>query len=113
MGFENRRHNRIDVALEVRVRGMDRYGLPFQETTSSANVSRSGCSFQTSQELELGTELEVEIYRRVPGPRGTAPFFTKGVVMRAIPEAPDQYLIGIQFTGPQFSTFSSESTTSE
>jgi hypothetical protein len=58
----------------------------------------------------MGSELEIEIYRRVPGPRGEAPFLTKGVVARIIPLELDQYSIGIQFTGPHFPTYSSEST---
>lgn len=110
MGIENRRQHRIGVALEVRVRGSDRYGLPFEELTHSDNVSRGGCSFLTTYELEVGSELEIEILRRVPGPRGHVPFLTKGLVMRAAPADPEHSLLGVRFTGPQFPTYSSEST---
>lgn len=110
MSTEGRRYHRISVALEVRVRGVDRHGLSFEETTQSANVSRGGFSFETSLQLEMGAELEVEIYRRVPGPRGQVPFLTKGVVVRLVPAELDQFAVGVQFTGPQFPAYSSEST---
>ena len=110
MGMENRRQHRISVALEVQIRGTDLYGLSFAETTSSANVSRGGCSVETSYELAMGAELEVEILRRVPGRSEPSPFFTQGVVMRVAKTADDRYAVGIQFTGPHFPTYSSEST---
>ncbi len=111
MGEESRRQRRMGVALEVRLRGVDRYGLPFEEATVSANLSRGGCSFQISHEIEIGTELEVEILRNPIGRRVLSPFLTRGVVLRAAKAGEDQYNIGIQFTGPQFPTFSGEDTT--
>ena len=109
MGLENRRQSRIAVALEVRIRGTDLYGLSFEETTSSDNVSRGGCSVETSYELEVGSELELEIMRRVPGRGGVSPFLTQGVVQRVAKAEDDRQIVGIQFTGPQFPTYSSES----
>ena len=111
MGFQQRRQSRISVAMEVRIRGTDRSGLSFEETTSSDNVSRSGCSLPVSHELDLGTELEVEILRRIPGRTEPSPFLTRGVVMRSVPIDVERYMIGIQFTGPRFPTYSSENTT--
>ena len=110
MGLENRRQHRISVALEVRIRGTDLYGLPFTETTSSSNVSRGGCSVETSYELAMGAELEVEILRRVPGRSEPSLFLTQGVVMRVAKAEEDRFAVGIQFTGPHFPTYSSEST---
>ena len=111
MGEDQRRQHRIAVALEVRVRGADRYGLPFEETTVSSDVSRGGCSIQISHEVDTGSELEIEILRRTVGRRGLIPFLTTGVVVRTIKGEPDQYTLAIQFTGPQFPTFSREDTT--
>lgn len=110
MGLENRRQHRIGVALEVRIRGNNRDGLPFQETTHSHDVSSGGCSVETTHELRAGSELEIEIYRHVPGPRGTAPFLTKGVVIRIGHAEPGRFTIAVRFTGPQFPTFRSETT---
>ncbi len=110
MSEESRRQRRMAVALEVRVRGNGRYGLPFEETVMSDDISRGGCSLDLSQELEIGAELEIEILRRVPGRGGSVPFLTQGVVLRTAPSGADQYQVGIRFTGPQFPTYSSEST---
>ena len=119
MGTEQRRQNRLAVALEVHVRGTDRAGLGFEESVFSTNISRGGCSVEISRELDVGAAVEVEILRRVPGPAGVSPFLTQGVVMRCVPGAPadpasgsanDLYSVGIQFTGPQFPTYASENT---
>ena len=122
MGVEHRRQNRLAVALEVRIRGADRAGISFEESVFSHDISRGGCSLELSRELETGADLEVEILRRVPGPAGTSPFVTQGVVLRAVPAsgpdrttppANDLYAVAIQFTGPHFPTYSSESTEGE
>lgn len=109
MSFEHRRQRRLAVALEVRVRGTDRYGLPFEEKVMSDDISREGCSLELTQELEVGAELEVEILRRIPGRPVSVPFLTQGVVQRIIPLGADQYRVGIRFTGSHFPTYSSES----
>ena len=117
MGVEHRRQHRLGVALEVRIRGVDRAGITFEETAFSHDISRGGCSLEISRELESGAELEVEILRHVPGPAGANPFETQGVVLRCVPAAgPDRpnpsgddlYTVGIQFTGPHFPTYASE-----
>ena len=113
MGIEQRKQHRIDVSLEIRVTGTDRYGLPIDETVASSNVSRGGCSVQILQEAEMGAELAVEIHRRTPGRPEAAPFLTQGVVMRVARGEDDTYILGIRFTGPQFPTFSSETTGGE
>ena len=113
MGIEQRKQHRIGVALEIRVCGTDRYGLPIDETSTSDNISRGGCSVQIMQEAELGAELDVEIHRRVPGRAETTPFLTKGVVLRVARAEGDLYTLGIRFTGQQFPTYSSETTGSE
>ena len=115
MGAEHRRQHRIAVALEVRIRGVDRAGIPFEEAMHSDNVSRGGCSLELLRELEVGAPLDVEILRHLPGREGLL-FLTRGVVVRCAPAgAPgeDRYLIGIQFTGPHFPTYASEETAGE
>ena len=111
MGENNRHQHRLGVELEMRVSGTDQDGLPFEEATSSDDVSRGGCSFHTSHEVNIGSELELEILRPGVGRRPPTPFLTKGVVLRAIHTGPDQYTVGVQFTGPHFPTYSSEGTT--
>ena len=109
MGVEVRRQHRLAVALEVRIRGTDRAGLPFEDTTFSSNISRGGCSLEISRELDLGAELEIEILRRIPG-REPILFLTQGVVLRSAPVGEGHYTTGIHFTGPQFPTYASENT---
>ena len=94
----------------MRVRGVGRDGLPFEEATSSDDVSRGGCSFHTAHDLEVGSELELEILRRNGAGRAPTPFLTTGVVRRLIKVPPDQCILAIEFIGPQFPTFVSEST---
>jgi len=113
MGAEQRSQHRLAVALEVRIRGADRAGLTFEEAVFSRDISRGGCSVELSRELALGADVAIEILRRVPGPAGTSPFVTQGVVMRCAPADPsaasDLFSIGIQFTGPHFPTYARES----
>ena len=110
MGEQARRQRRIGVALEVQIKGVDRFGLPFAVTTVSDNVSRGGCSFQLSHEVVIGVELEVEIHRNPVGRRVATPFLTTGEVMRMDNSGEDQYIVGVRFTGPQFPTYSGEDT---
>jgi hypothetical protein len=107
---EQRRHHRLGVALEMRVRGKDLLGMPFEETTESGDVSRSGCSFHSSHEMETGSELELEFLRRFVAHTQPAPFFTRGEVVRVIPLDPDRYDVRVHFTGPHFPSYSSEAT---
>ena len=101
----------MGVALEMRVRGMGRDGLPFDEATLSSDVSRGGCSFELTQEVELDAQLELEITRRTAARRSPPPpFFTTGAVLRAIKLEPAGWRICVQFTGPQFPTYASENT---
>ncbi len=113
MTDDQRRHHRIGVALEVKIRGETREGNAFEETVHSNDVSRGGCSFQTEHDLPEGTELEIEIYRRITGPLGQTPFLTQGSVVRIVSADPTHRIVGVRFTGPQFPTYSSESTSSE
>jgi PilZ domain-containing protein len=94
----------------MRVRGKDRLGIPFDETTQSAGVSQGGCSFHSSHEMETGSELELEFHRRFAAHIAPAPFLTTGEVLRVVVLAPERFEISVRFTGPHFPSFSSEAT---
>ena len=98
------------MALEIVIRGNDRLGIPFEEATESDDVSRGGCSFHSVHEVENGTELDLEILRRYSLYRPPAPFLTTGVAVRVTPLDAERFEIGVRFTGPQFPSYSSEST---
>jgi len=108
VGEEQRRQHRIGVALEVIITGANRHGIAFEETTHSNDVSRGGCSFYTAHEISVGAELDIEIIRHLTGSQSS--FLTRGLVLRAVEEAPDRMLIAVRFIGPQFPTYSSETT---
>jgi hypothetical protein len=105
VGDQQRRQHRIGVSLELRIRGRDVPGFVFEESTQSHDVSRGGCSFETTHEVAVGAELDIEILRHYG-----LPFTTTGQVLRATRAGPGRYTLGVRFTGPQFPTYSSEIT---
>lgn len=107
MGVEQRRQSRLNVSMQALIKGKDRFGQPFDERTSSENISRGGLMFLTKRELPDGAELDITIPRPPIGRREQAPFFTTGKVIRAIREG-EEFRIAVQFTGPQFRTFVKE-----
>ncbi len=108
MGIENRRQSRLNVSLNALVKGVDRFGQPFDESTSSENISQGGLMLMTKRELAAGADLDITIPRPPIGRREQAPFFTTGKVIRSIPEG-EEFRVAVQFTGPQFRTFVKES----
>ena len=108
MEEQQRRQHRIGVALEVHIRGRDHQKLSFEEATQSNDVSRGGCSFYSTHEIELGSELEIEIVRYITG--SASAFSTRGLVLRTAAEAPGRHFVAVRFIGPQFPTYSREST---
>src|SRR5512140_766579 len=107
MGIEHRRQSRLNVSMNAMIKGKDRYGAAFDETTASENISRGGLAFRTRRELEEGADLDIVIPRPPIGQREQTPFFTTGKVVRAQPEG-GEYVVAVQFTGPQFRTFMRE-----
>ena len=103
---EKRISKRLVVTLPLLVRGADRHGVKFEDTTESYNVSRNGASFLTRRELAEGEELDLIIPGRGPG--GHRDFETKGKVRRIIERGNRHWEIGVEFTGPRFRTFMSE-----
>jgi len=107
MGLEHRRQNRLNVSMSALIKGIDRLGLPFDETIPSENISRGGFAFRTTRDLAEGADLEIAISRPPIGRREQAPFFTTGRIVRVSQDG-EEYLIAVQFTGPQFRTYVSE-----
>ncbi|HXE75669.1 MAG TPA: PilZ domain-containing protein [Candidatus Xenobia bacterium] len=110
-GANRRRHNRLEVALPLVVRGRDAYGAAFEDSTASYNVSREGASFVTRRELLVGQSLELIIPHR-PRPHEVSPrpdFETTGVVRRLISRTEGEWEVGIEFTGPRLRTWMPES----
>ena len=98
MGVEHRKQSRLGVSMQVLIKGTDRLGSPFDEASSSENISRGGLAFLTKRELEPGAELDIVIPRPPNGPREQAPFFTTGKIIRILPEG-DEFRIAVEFTG--------------
>jgi hypothetical protein len=101
-GIERRKEKRVQVHLPVEIRGTDRNGARFDETTTSENLCRGGVAFTLSRELDLGAMLDISI----PLPRGAqksddADFATRGQV-RHVYMAGSSRVFGVAFTGPRF-----------
>ena len=103
---EKRISKRLIVALPMLVRGADRHGLKFEDTTESYNLSRNGTSYLTTREMVEGEEVDLIIPGR--GPAGMSDFETHGKVRRIIERGNRHWEIGIEFTGPRFRTYMSE-----
>jgi hypothetical protein len=109
MGIEQRKQSRLSVSMNALIKGVDDSGLPFDESTSSQNISRGGLMFTTKRGLAVGTELDITIPRPPLGRREQAPFFTTGKVVRILPSEEESHLVAVQFTGPHFRTYVGES----
>ncbi|MFQ5817789.1 MAG: PilZ domain-containing protein [Terriglobia bacterium] len=106
---EKRSSKRITVSLPLLVRGVDKQGSSFEDTTNSYNVSRDGASFSTRRELEMGQFVDVVIPRRQLG-RPTGDFETKGEVVRVRPKGEAEWEVGLHFVGPRLRIYIPEST---
>ena len=102
MGIEKRRHQRFQIAIEVHVRGKDKRGQPFEESTLSGDISSSGCSLFLSCDLAAGSELELGFLRHVSGKQEPLLLPLRGTVVRITPVNAAQYTIGIQFLNGLF-----------
>lgn len=102
MGIEQRRHERIDIAIEVRVSGTGKDGQPIEESTLSGDISLSGCSVLLSQELEAGLELNLKFLHRTPGAEEPRVLEFRASVVRSKPMNQEQYIVGMQFLNGSF-----------
>jgi hypothetical protein len=103
----------VEVGLPMIVRGTDRHGMRFEDATHCFNVSRTGASFATTRDFELGADVEVLITLASGGRGGLGDFSTLARVVRIVPgEDPAEKVVGVQFLEARFPrVFSSESTT--
>jgi len=107
-----RLQRRISVGLAMTVRGKETDGVPFEDSVHSGNVSRTGASFATRRQLEVGAEVELTIPRR-PGERGEdADFVSRARVVRVVAGSEEgERVVGVQFLDRRFHrVFVSEST---
>jgi hypothetical protein len=100
---KHRADRRINVHLPMWVRGRDRAGVQFEESTSSENLCQSGAAFATRYELDLGADLEITIPMAKQGAATESNFATQGRVVHVVPhEGKHTRTVGVQFTGPRF-----------
>jgi hypothetical protein len=88
----------------MKVRGRDRRGFQFEETTACENLCRGGAAFLTRFDVDPGAELEITIpSARVPSHRADAEFATHGRIVH-IGDLGNggERLVGVQFVGPRF-----------
>lgn len=100
-GIERRREKRVQVRVPVEIRGTDRNGARFDETTTSENLCRGGVAFTLSRELDLGAMLDISIPLPRGGQQGETDFATRGQV-RHVSLAGSSRVFGVAFTGPRF-----------
>jgi hypothetical protein len=101
MGIEDRRHERIEIAIEVRVSGRNKDGRLIEESTLSGDISLSGCAVLLPYALDGGTDLDLQFSLPVPGqePRAVR---LRGSVVRSTPMNEAQFIVGIQFLNGSF-----------
>ena len=107
-----RAERRIAVRLPMKVRGRDRRGFLFEESTASENLCRSGAAFLIRFDVDPGADLEITIpFLQHPSRRGEDDFATHGRVVHVSEQREDgERLVGVQFIGPRFKRmFHSES----
>ncbi len=110
--LERRRERRLDVRLQLQVRGTDAEGATYEERTRTENICRGGVAFVTRRKLGAGTSVEIRIPLPARSGASEDEFATVGrVVHVANASEPASLLIGVEFTGPRFSRiFQAEST---
>ena len=81
--------------------GRDKHGRPIQESTLSGDISLSGCAVLLAQELDAGTELDLQFRLPVPDKEPRVLSF-RGAVKRSEPMNEAQYIVGIQFLNGTF-----------
>jgi hypothetical protein len=102
-GLERRSERRIVVHLPIQVRGTDREGVRFEETTQSENLCRSGAAFAIQRELDLGADIDITIPLPKQSSESETDFATRGRVVHIAPgRQPRERIVGVQFVGPRF-----------
>ena len=103
---------RVAVGLPMLVRGIDAVGTRFEDAVQSYDVSRTGASFFTARDLDVGMDLEIVIPHVSNGRTSDSDFSTLGRIVRVTPgKSEGERNVGVQFIGPRFHrVFSAEST---
>lgn len=100
---ERRKQRRINVGLDVVVRGQDRDGRRFELTSQILDVSRTGASFLTTRDVAMGADLELLIPKLGLGRASKDDYQTLAHVVRVVDDpVSGQRVIGVQFVGPRF-----------
>ena len=101
---KQRAERRINVHLPMTVRGRERGGAMFEESTSSENLCRSGAAFRIRRDVMPGTDVEIRIsISQQVARRPEADFTTQGRIVYVGNQVSDgDRLVGVQFVGPRF-----------
>jgi hypothetical protein len=101
---------RVEVAIPIRVRGVDTHGNEFDDFTTALEVSRRGLSFLTRHEPAVLATLTVVIPGRGPMRPGQGPsdFFAEAAVVRTVHEKEELYRVGVRFVGATLPMYSAE-----
>ena len=103
------RPNRLQVSMQVYVRGVDSNGVPFDISVDSKNVSRGGLQFTSEVGIAMDAPLDIVVERPPVGRREVPPLFTTGKVVRAVPAKEGAgFDVSVEFTGPKLRMFSGE-----
>jgi len=107
---DKRSQRRIEVAIPIRVRGLDAHGNEFDDFTTALEVSRRGLSFFTRHELAIFANLTVLIPGRGPTRpgQGASDFFAEAAVVRTVDESQDLFRVGVRFMGATLPMYSAE-----
>ena len=101
--LERRAERRIAVHLPLQVRGKDRDGIVFEESTETENVCRSGTAFAITREIDLGAMVEITIAMPRQTRGGDTDFATVGRIVHVKPgKSNREKIVGVEFTGPRF-----------
>ena len=95
---ERRRKRRVQVSVSIIVKGLDRFGNRYEETTQSINFSAGGTCFFLKQRIQVGTTVALGITL----PIDLKTYTTTGQVTRveAVPGTL-RFKYGIRFTHKQ------------
>ena len=59
--MEQRKHKSIKAEIFVKLKGKDIHGEEFEEIVKTTDLSKSGASFTTTRDLQVGTEVYLSI----------------------------------------------------
>ena len=105
-----RSQQRIAPPVRLRIRGVDVYGLEFEEFATALEVSRRGFSFLTPRDLAISSTLTVVIPGRGPlrPSEGTSDFFAEATVIRTSHMNKPLHRVAARFRGASLPIYSAE-----